>query len=203
MRLFNRPLGNQIGSRFGVSQQICLTTGGVDTWIIQQLSVIQTQLDVINQKLQSDPEVPVQNQSSLFQTTTPTKVALYYFNQTEDQKLPPEQQINIDSLFPVYRIFPASKDLLVDTVNELIQWNLTAQEKQQWFITDFPNADFSLLSTDVAGDGTLTLQFSEVPGFTDGWSARMLILSNLIKKTALQFPGIKKVVFLPETLFQP
>jgi hypothetical protein len=49
----------------------------------------------------------------------------------------------------------------------------------------------------------LTLKFTEVPGFTDGGSARMLILSSTIEKTALQFPGVKEVVFLPETLFQP
>ena len=81
------------------------------------------QLDTINQKLQSEPEtsatLPPQN--SVFQTNGPTKVALYYFNQTEDQKLAPEQQTNLSSLLPVYRIFPASKNLLIDTINELLQ----------------------------------------------------------------------------------
>ena len=70
-------------------------------------------------------------------------------------------------------------------------------------MTEFPNKDFTLLSSDLSSDGILTLQFSEVPGFTDGGSARILLLSNLIKKTALQFPGVKEVVFAPETLFQP
>jgi hypothetical protein len=100
-------------------------------------------------------------------------------------------------------MFPASKNLLLDTINELIRGNLTAAERQQWFITEFPNSKFSLTSLELIPDWTLTLQFTEVPGFTDGWSARMLILSNLIQKTALQFPGVKKVVFIPETLFQP
>jgi hypothetical protein len=31
----------------------------------------------------------------------------------------------------------------------------------------------------------------------------MLIMANSIIKTALQFSGVKKVVFSPETLFQP
>ncbi|MEI8091436.1 MAG: hypothetical protein WCG98_04300 [bacterium] len=47
------------------------------------------------------------------------------------------------------------------------------------------------------------MEFTDVPGFTDGGSARMLILANSITKTAMQFPGVKKVEFSPETLFQP
>jgi spore germination protein GerM len=100
-------------------------------------------------------------------------------------------------------MFPASKNILEDTLNELIKGNLTASEKQQWFTTEFPHPAFALLSAMLGSDGALTLEFSDVPGFTDGWSARMLILSNLIKKTALQFPSVKHVVFVPETLFQP
>lgn len=128
VRLFNTSLGRSVGSRFGVSQQVCLT-GSVDNGIAQQLGDIQNQLTVINGKIQSDSQVSVQD--SLFQTNVPTRVALYYFNQTADQKLPPEQQINIDSLMPVYRMFPASKNLLVDTITELIKGNLTANERQQ------------------------------------------------------------------------
>jgi len=200
MRLFDKPLGREIGSRFGKCQQVCLT-GTMATGLTEQFDTIKTQLDLINQKLQSEPETPPQ--TSLFQTTTPTKVGLYYFNQVVDQKLPPEQQINVDSILPVYRIFPASKDLLVDTINELIKWNLTADEKKQWFMTEFPNPKFQLLSANITPEWTLTLQFTDVPGFTDGWSARMLILSNLIEKTVSQFPSVKKIVFVPETLFQP
>lgn len=128
MRLFDAPLGNRIGSRFGHSQQVCVTTG-LATGLNEQFDVIKAQLDLINQKLQSEPEQTIPN--SVFQTTAPTKVALYYFNQIEDQKLAPEQQVNIDSILPVYRIFPVSKNLLVDTINELIKGNLTATEKQQ------------------------------------------------------------------------
>ena len=201
MRLFNQPLSLRIGSRFGrVPQQICLT-GNDTSGLTNQLATIQTQLDSITQKLQSEPDTTPQ--TSLFQTTTPTKVALYYFNQLADQKLSPAQQINIASILPVYRIFPASKNLLVDTINELIKGSLTTNEQQQWFTTEFPITGFTLLSADITTDGTLTLQFSEVPGFTDWWSARMLILSTLIKKTVLQFPSVKNIVFVPTTLFQP
>jgi hypothetical protein len=97
---------------------VCLT-GNTTTDFTQQLGAIQIQLDLITQKLQSEPEAPVQ--TSPFQTTVPTKVALYYFNQIEDQKLAPEQQVNVNSILPVYRMFPASNNLLIDTINELIR----------------------------------------------------------------------------------
>ena len=141
--------------------------------------------------------------ASVFQTTASTTVALYYFNTLEDQSLPPEQQANISSLMPVYRILPASQNILVSTINQLIAWNLTAAEIAQWFTTEFPHPKFHLLSANLGPDGVLTLEFSEVPWFTDGGSARMLILSNSIEKTAHQFAGIKRVVFTPNTLFQP
>jgi len=199
MRLFDHQLGRQIGSRFGRCP-VCVTES-VNTGLNDQLDLIKNQLDLITQKLESDPAAITED--SLFQTTDPTKVALYYFNQTEDQKLAPEQQINTNSILPVYRIFPASKNLLVDTINELIKGNLTVTEKQQGFMTEFPNKDFKLISADLAADGTLTLEFTEVPGFTDGGSARMLILWNVIEKTAHQFPGVKQVTFTPDILFQP
>lgn len=199
LRLFDKPLGREIGSRFGKCP-VCVNES-LNTGLNDQLDAIKTQLDTLTQQLQTEPGSKTED--ALFATTAPTKVALYYFNQITDQKLPAEQQVNVNSIQPVYRIFPASDNLLVDTINELLKGNLTAGEKQQWFITEFPNAQFKLLSAELIPDGTLMLSFTEVPGFTDGGSARMLILRNVIKKTALQFPGVKNVVFTPETLFQP
>ncbi len=202
MRLFDKPLGREVGSRFGKTQQICLT-GIVTTGVTQQLDTIQSQLDLINQKLQSQSESSSTQPDYSFESTAPTKVGLYYFNQLVDKKLSPEQQINISSLLPVYRVFPPSKNLLVDTIHELIKWSLTSPERTQWFISEFPHPDFHLVTSTLSKEGILTLEFTEVPGFTSGWSARMLILSNSIQKTALQFPGVEKVLFVPETLFQP
>lgn len=128
MRLFDAPLGRQVGSRFPHAQQVCLT-GTVMTGFTEQFDLIKAQLDLINQKIQSEPQTSVPN--AVFQTNAPTKVALYYFNHIEDQKLAPEQQVNLSSILPVYRMFPVSKNILIDTINELIKGNLTASEKQQ------------------------------------------------------------------------
>ncbi len=200
LRLFDKPLGREIGNRFGKCP-VCVNDSNVMTWLNEQLDAIKSQLDTLTNQLQAEPWS--RSEYTLFQTTAPTKVALYYFNQTADQKLPPDQQVNINSILPVYRIFPPSKNLLVDTINELLKWNLTESEKANGFVTEFPHPQFKLLGAEFIPDGTLTLSFPEVSWFTDGWSARMFILSSLIEKTALQFPGVRKVVFVPDTLFQP
>ncbi len=185
LKFFNAELGSQITSRFRVAQY-----SGTETVVAQT-----------TKKMESGSSSA--SSASLFQTTAPTTVALYYFNTLEDQNLPPEQQANISSLMPVYRVLPASQNILIATINQLIAWNLTAAEVAQWFTTEFPHPKFHLLSANLAPDGVLTLEFSEVPWFTDGGSARMLILWNSIEKTAHQFAGIKSVVFTPNTLFQP
>ena len=127
VRLFDHQLGREIGSRFGKCP-VCVTES-INTGLTDQLDMIQSQLDVITETLQTEPSS--QQDVSVFQTSSPSKIALYYFNQAEDQKLSPEQQVNVNSILPVYRIFPASKDLLIDTINELLKGNLTAAEKQQ------------------------------------------------------------------------
>lgn len=201
VRLFDPSLALTVSSWFSKNHAPCTVTTVVATGYEDQLNAIQDALTVINKKL-TEPSVP-EVSPSVFRTTQPTRVALYYFNTLEDQKLPVEQQVNINSLLPVYRVFPASDNLLTDVINELIAGNLTATEKKAGFITEFPHKDFALLSADLAPDGTLQLTFSEVPGFTDGGSARMLILQNVIQKTVEQFSAVKKVVFTPDTLFQP
>jgi regulator of protease activity HflC (stomatin/prohibitin superfamily) len=70
------------------------------------------------------------------------------------------------------------------------------------FSTEFPNADFKLLDSSLK-NGTLTLKFSEVPGFTTGGSCRVGILTQEILKTVRQFPQVKKIELYPDLLFQP
>ncbi|MEI8091435.1 MAG: hypothetical protein WCG98_04295 [bacterium] len=64
---------------------------------------------------------PVTPATTSFASTAPTKVALYYFNQKEDAKLPIAQQINVDSILPIYRTLAPSNNLLNDTIQLLLQ----------------------------------------------------------------------------------
>ena len=135
LRVFDHPLGQTIGSWFGKSTSVCVTSGaGVQlSGFNYQLTIIQTQLSDLTQKLSTVSLTSSATPS--FVTTAPTKVALYYFNQKEDAKLPPEQQINVDSLIPVYRTLPATDDILRDTINLLIQCSFSVTEKDAGFMT--------------------------------------------------------------------
>lgn len=127
-----------------------------------------------------------------------TNVQLFYYKQSEDKDISCDKQF----IKPVDRSIPLSNDLIKDTINLLIKGQLTTDEREQGFTTEFPNKDFKLLNDELK-DGVLNLTFSEVPGFTGGGSCRIMILTQQITKTASQFPGVEKVVYYPESIFQP
>ena len=165
-----------------------------------KLDTISNQIQRLSDKLAQTTETET---SLLPATTSPRTVELYYFNEVEDSTLPVEQQLNTSSIQPIQRTIRSSENIIADTIKVLIQGNLTEGEQDEGFVTEFPNTSFELLDTKLDDMGTLTLTFNEVPWFTSGWSARMLILSKSIEKTALQFPEVNRVIFEPETLFQP
>jgi hypothetical protein len=102
----------------------------------------------------------------------------------------------------VTRSVPVTKTPIQDAINLLIQGNLTSAEKSAGFETSFPNANFKLKGSNLK-NGVLTLEFTEVPGFTSGGSCAMSMLKSQIEMTAKQFSGVSSVKIIPETLFQP
>jgi len=166
----------------------------------EKLDHIIAQIENLHQGTTGQGE---ENTSLLPEASTPTVINLYYFNELQDSALPNDQQINTSSILPIQRTIRSSQNLISDTIKVLLQGNLSEAEKDAGFMTEFPNAQFRLLDTQLDAQGTLTLTFNEVPGFTTGGSARMLILSKSIEKTALQFPQVTRVIFQPDTLFQP
>ncbi len=125
-------------------------------------------------------------------------ISLYYYNQSEDK----ENTCDSNYVLPVTRYISESDNQIEDAINLLIKGKLTEKEIASGFFTEFPNADFKLLDSSLK-NGTLTLKFNEVPGFTTGGSCRVGILATEIVKTAKQFPEVKKVVFDPESIFEP
>ncbi len=130
----------------------------------------------------------------------PQLVELYYYNKAEDEA---DSQIdcNVDSVKPIERVIPA-KEPIRETIELLVQGDVRPAEREQGFETEFPHEEFSLQNMEL-NDGTLTLTFPEVPGFTSGGSCRTGLLRAQIEKTAQQFPEVDSVVIQPETLFQP
>ena len=52
-------------------------------------------------------------------------------------------------------------------------------------------------------DGVLALEFPFVSGISEGGSCQQGIYSLQVSKTALQFPEVKSVKFVPYSIFQP
>ena len=124
---------------------------------------------------------------------------LFYQNTTSDAyKADP---CNGKSLSFVVRNEP-EVGTLEATLKDLLRGALTDDEKKAGFQTEYPRPGLSLVTTTLK-DGTLTLTFDDPQNGTTGGSCRVGILWAQIEKTALQFDGVRKVVFQPDTLFQP
>jgi spore germination protein GerM len=106
------------------------------------------------------------------------------------------------ALLPVEREIAFSENLIFDTINSLIQSELSEKEKQAGFWTSFPGDSFRLLRAEFQGH-TLTLYFDDPTYFTSGGSNRVGYMWLQIQMTALQFPEVENVRYKPKTLFQP
>lgn len=130
-------------------------------------------------------------------------VNLFYYNQKEDGKISKEHiPCSPLSILPVQREVNDNKNIIEDTLNLLLLGHLKEEERDLGFTTEFPNKDFKMEKIDLK-NGVLSLFFKEVPGFTTGGSCRVSLLSEQIRKTAMQFSEVKKVIFMPESIFQP
>jgi len=127
------------------------------------------------------------------------EISLFYYNKIKDEN----KSCNVNFILPVKRSITESDNQIRDAIDLLIKGKLTETEKKDGFVTEFPNKDFKLIETNLSKEGVLTLRFTEVPGFTTGGVCRVKILGSEIIRTAKQFPEVKRVIFEPETLFEP
>lgn len=125
-------------------------------------------------------------------------VLLYYPNQKQN---PTIDVCSKDTLLPVSRVI-TNNNPIPETIKLLINGELTDEEHNLGFQTEFPHEGFKLIKSTIQ-DSTLILTLTEIPGFTNGGACRTGLLAAQIEKTALQFPEIKHVVIQPVTLFQP
>jgi hypothetical protein len=128
-------------------------------------------------------------------------VDLYYYNQPADLDADGQPRCSPAAVLPVERTI-SSDQPIDDTIRLLLRGQVTADERQAGFNTEFPNRDFKLLDVDLE-NSVLTLTFNEVPGFTTGGACRTDLLRAQIEKTALQFAAVSEVVIRPISLFQP
>lgn len=139
-------------------------------------------------------------------TSTPdasntTSVKLFYYNPAMDQG-PGGVQCSAKGLVAVTRTIPKSPTPLKNAIELLLQGKLTDAEKKQGITTEFPLADFALSSATVT-DGVATLTFTDPHNNATGGACRVGVLWQQIAGTAMQFPTVQSVRFMPEELFQP
>lgn len=129
-------------------------------------------------------------------------VSLYYYNTFVDQDENGNARCSPEAVLPVTRQVSPREDIITNTIDALLRGELSAEERAQGFMTEFPHEGFRLKSAELYG-GVLTLTFEDRDNFTTGGACRVTLLHSQIEKTALQFPGVAAVRFLPSELFQP
>ena len=130
--------------------------------------------------------------------TSTRAIQLFYYNKTKD----PNTTCESSAVLPVSRSIPSTVTPIQDTIKQLLRGELTTTEANLGFDTEFPLPGVELKGA-VIRDGTLTLEFTDPQNKLSGGSCRVGILRAEVEKTAKQFPEVKSVRFIPETLFQP
>lgn len=112
-------------------------------------------------------------------------VYLFLYSPEEDIKI--STSVACQVVLPEPVIIGLSKTPIKDTLN------LLAKKM---------HPDFFVKSLNLK-NGTLTIEFPDIYGFTTGGSCAQGINSAEVVKTALQFPGVKQVKITPDSIFQP
>ncbi|MDD4661652.1 MAG: GerMN domain-containing protein [Candidatus Pacebacteria bacterium] len=129
-------------------------------------------------------------------------VSLYYYNSSLDQDETGNIMCSQKGIVEVKREMLKTITPIQDSIKLLLNGDLTEEEKALGISTEYPLDGFSLKGASLK-DGDLTLEFNDFNNKTVGGSCRTAILWFQIRNTAMQFPEVKTVKFIPEELFQP
>ena len=129
-------------------------------------------------------------------------VLLFYYDAELDKDAEGNVQCSEAGMVPVEREIVLSETPIQDTISLLLRGGITSDEAGRGLTTGFPLAGVALTGASLR-DGELTLSFADPESRTSGGSCRSKVLWTQIAMTAKQFPGVQRVKFLPEYLFQP
>ncbi|MBU0626567.1 hypothetical protein KKH82_03970 [Patescibacteria group bacterium] len=124
MRFFDSNLASRVISLFVKETPTIMELTGdtLSTPVFETLTTLDTEIDIIAEKLVGIKAQEAKITSSqLISTSAPTVVKLYYFNEQEDKKLPVEQQASPESLVPVIRTVPQTDNIIRDAISLLLQ----------------------------------------------------------------------------------
>jgi len=129
-------------------------------------------------------------------------IELYYYNPNLDKDEEGNVLCSRQGLVAVEREVPATEAPIQDTINLLLEGNLTAEEKEQGLDTEYPLDGFELTGA-ALNNGVLSLEFNDPNYKTSGGSCRVSVLWFQIEETAKQFDVVYEVDYQPDELFQP
>lgn len=130
-------------------------------------------------------------------------INLYYYSVKKDKDASGNVLCSEKGLVALARKIPTSLTPIQDTMRLLLKGELSQSEKAQRISTEFPLAGVDLKGISLNSSGQLILVFLDPQNKTSGGACRVSLLKLQIEKTAKQFPEVKSVRLLPETLFQP
>jgi spore germination protein GerM len=155
--------------------------------------------EIIEETVEEESQQPAEEEEEVLEDR---QVKLFYYNKEKDREIAEHLPCSEDAVLPVERTIPRTETPLKDTIELLLEGNVTDKEDDEGFETEFPGEGFELEDIELE-NGTAVLTFSDPENFTIGGSCRTGLLYQQIKKTALQFEQIDEVIIRPETLFQP
>jgi len=129
-------------------------------------------------------------------------VELFYYDPTRDEDETGNIMCSRDGLVPVTRSI-ASMTPIEDTLKLLLLGDLTPAERAEGITTEYPLDGVSISSVALRADGTLRIEFNDPQNKLVGGSCRTAILAGQVIETAIQFPEVTSVDFLPDDVFQP
>lgn len=137
--------------------------------------------------------------------TTAQPISLFYYNSELDVDAAGNILCTSAGLVAVQREVAGSLsglELIEEAISLLITGELTAEERTQGLTTEFPLNGVTLESASLS-NGELTITFTDPNFQTSGGACRSSVLRVQVEETALQFPGVTRIRFLPEHIFQP
>ena len=138
----------------------------------------------------------------VFKAEEKRTINLYYYNSSLDKDETGNIMCSEKGIVEVKREIEKTITPIQDSIKLLLKGELTEEEKALGIETEHPLEGFSLKGASLK-DGELTLEFEDLNNKTIGGSCRTAIIWFQIRNTAMQFPEVQTVKFIPEELFQP
>ncbi|MCU0653511.1 MAG: GerMN domain-containing protein [Candidatus Pacebacteria bacterium] len=144
----------------------------------------------------------LRNENKLPEGGQVREISLYYYNPARDLDDMGNIACGREGLVAVPREIPVTQTPIQDAIRLLLAGRTTDKEREAGITTEFPLAGVKMKGANLK-DGVLTLEFADPQNKTSGGACRAGILWFQIEATAKQFPEVKEVRFIPETIFQP